>query len=149
MSQRRQALIDGVRVVTALACTTWLVHVGDRRRVAHATNLGMNQRRTSQAEINARALDVWRSVRMLCRIKRYWPAEVACLQTALTLQRVLVTEGISATLRIGVPSEGQERVSAHAWLEVGDLIIDDQAIADSFLPLEHRTTAARDNEGVL
>lgn len=65
-----------------------------------------------------------------------WPRPT-CLSRSLALWRMLAAEGVPAVVRLGVsrPGDGFE---AHAWVEVGGLVVNDAPdVASRFRPLEH------------
>lgn len=82
---------------------------------------------------------------LLRRAGRYHLVAVNCLLHSLTGRELLAREGVSATLRIGVARGTDDALSAHAWLEVGGVGVNDAAdVASRFAPLDDpRVLAAR------
>lgn len=69
----------------------------------------------------ARALEV--AVR---RAAEHGPVRTTCLLRATALQQLLERDGIQGSrLRVGVRRSG-EHFAAHAWLELGDMVLGDQ-----------------------
>ncbi len=63
------------------------------------------------------------------------PVAPTCLRRSLTLIRELNRTGLAATLHIGVRNVG-ENVEAHAWVQAGDVVLnDDPYVADSYVEL--------------
>lgn len=63
---------------------------------------------------------------------RHWPLGDTCLRQALVSgQRI---RGLNPNLHVGVAKVGSE-VRAHAWLTVGDTVIDPMRAAGTYLPL--------------
>ncbi|MDH3692366.1 MAG: lasso peptide biosynthesis B2 protein [Gammaproteobacteria bacterium] len=67
---------------------------------------------------------------------RYHILPMTCLRRAMTLQAILARRGSFATLRMGVRKSKTE-ISAHAWLELGSRVInDDPDVHLQFSPLD-------------
>lgn len=65
-----------------------------------------------------------------------------CLDRALTLWWLLRRRGVAADLRIGARKEGG-RFEAHAWVEVGRVVLDEASGEGSdFEPFESRFVSA-------
>lgn len=63
------------------------------------------------------------------------PVAATCLRRSMTLLRELRRHHMGATLHIGV-RQGQNGVEAHAWVQIGDRIInDDPEIVGTYVPL--------------
>lgn len=59
-----------------------------------------------------------------------WMPGTTCLYSALTLQRLLASQGYSSELHIGVARQ-EQRFAAHAWLERdGEVLIGEQGHDD-------------------
>jgi hypothetical protein len=66
---------------------------------------------------------------------RYHAVHARCLHRSLALHQWLQKEGLPSRLRIGVRKE-QDDLKAHAWVELGDAVVNDSAIrVADFTPL--------------
>jgi hypothetical protein len=83
--------------------------------------------------VDATGVLPWHVARAVWRAKRWLPFHCTCLQTALATQMALDARGISSVVRVGVHST---EADAHAWVEVGDFVLDDQRIASRFSAFE-------------
>jgi hypothetical protein len=63
--------------------------------------------------------DVARSIRASCRHIPY----ASCLTQALAARTLLKLKGQNTQLRIGVDKDGDDKLSAHAWIEADGRII--------------------------
>lgn len=108
------------------------------RAVARVTFDAMRRPATPQAELDARGIETWHTARAVWRAKRLLPFPSTCLQTALATQMLLDRKGVSSTLRVGVVAADAD---AHAWVEVGDFVLDDQRIAQRFEAFDVATVA--------
>lgn len=73
-----------------------------------------------------------RRIRATRTVMRHWPLGDTCLRQALVSgQRI---RGLNPNLHVGVAKVGSE-VRAHAWLTVGDTVIDPMRAAGAYLPL--------------
>lgn len=90
-----------------------------------------------QAEIEfAHAIARWQAA-----AARHLPNTTNCLDRSLTLWWLLQRRGIAAKLRIGGRKENGQ-FEAHAWIELGDVVLDDPASDRSdFARFESRTGA--------
>jgi len=69
-------------------------------------------------------------------ISRWTPGGVTCLPRALTTQYMLTRYGQPATLRIGVALEKNQKLNAHAWVEVqGEIVIGKLSDLSRYTPL--------------
>ena len=69
-------------------------------------------------------------------ISRYLPGEVKCLTRALATQTLMLQQGYSPQLRIGVAKESFGKLEAHAWVEYqGHIIIGGLYDMERFTPL--------------
>jgi len=73
-----------------------------------------------------------RSVRATMAVMRRWPLGDTCLRQALVSGQRL--RRLGPLLHVGVAKAGGE-VRAHAWLTVGDIVIDPLRAAADYLPL--------------
>ena len=135
MKRRMRAAVLFASALAGLAQTSFTFRVRGNRGVAAATRVAMQAEPADDSSARLRNDDVWLAFRAVSRAKRLWPARVMCLQTALVTQRVLEKQGIASTLTIGA-SGSENQLKAHAWIELGDYVIDDQRIARRFLTLE-------------
>lgn len=97
--------------------------------VTRATNAAMRRTAATKEELDATGLETWHVARSVWRAKTLLPMHSTCLQTALATQMLFARKGVSSALRVGVAST---ETDAHAWVEVGDFILDDQRIAHRF-----------------
>jgi hypothetical protein len=72
------------------------------------------------------------------------PVTPTCLRRSVTLLRELERQGLEGTLHVGV-RRGPEAVEAHAWVQVGDEVVND----DPQLVAGYTLLAAGDLERVL
>ena len=73
------------------------------------------------------------------RASRHHMVRAHCLHRSLALYEWLLQEGVRGEMRIGVRKDGQE-LKAHAWVELGGYVVNDQAEAIAqFTPLETST----------
>lgn len=109
----------------------WEFRLRGKRHVGALTREAMHVNPTAQTELDALEVDPWRTARAVSRAKRRLPFDSTCLQTALATQKLLARQGVASAVRVGI-----DRVDApaHAWVEVGDLVIDDQGISARFMP---------------
>jgi len=78
-----------------------------------------------------------RRMLLLRRAGRHHVVAVNCLLYSLTGRELLAGDGVAATLRIGVARGVDGELSAHAWLEVGGVVVNDAAdVASRFAPLD-------------
>jgi hypothetical protein len=61
--------------------------------------------------------------RAILRVSRHTPWESKCLVQAITGKILLRRRGINNTLYLGVNKESKGKMTAHAWLRAGDMII--------------------------
>ncbi|MCW2666282.1 MAG: hypothetical protein JWN57_1244, partial [Frankiales bacterium] len=63
------------------------------------------------------------------------PADPTCLRRSVTQQRELDRLGLPSALHVGVRRVG-DRTEAHAWLQVGSEVVNDQAdVVGSYVEL--------------
>ena len=106
--------------------------------VARATAEAMRRVPAAQEALDSRNVPAWQVARSTWRAKRWLPFHSTCLQTALATQMLFDRHGIDSVVRIGVQSA---EADAHAWVEVGDFVLDDQRIANCFSAFELARTA--------
>lgn len=118
----------------------WDFRVRGRRTVGRLTNAAMRVRPATGAELGDRHVDPWRTASAVWRAKRRLPFTSTCLQTALATQKLLSYQGVPAVVRVGVRDTAGP---AHAWVEVGELAIDDQGLSGRFAPFAEPRERAR------
>lgn len=101
--------------------------------VAETTVAAMRRTPATQSDLDAAGIQAWQAARAVWRAKRWLPFHSTCLQTALATQMIFDRKGIDSVVRVGVQSM---EADAHAWVEVGDFILDDQRIAARFSAFE-------------
>ncbi|MGE0600103.1 MAG: lasso peptide biosynthesis B2 protein [Dehalococcoidia bacterium] len=97
--------------------------------VARRTAVAMARTPANQSQLASSGIETWHVARSVWRAKRWLPMHSTCLQTALATQMLFDNKGIESVVRIGVASVDAD---AHAWVEVGDFVLDDQRIASRF-----------------
>lgn len=131
---RRAKLFETLDALGLLIRTTLLFRLRGRRAVARATRVAMAVEPASQADLEASRADIWAATRALRRARRAWPVPVRCLQSALVLQELLRRRGAAGRVRIGSRLD-DDRLQSHAWVEVGDYVLDPQHVWADFVPL--------------
>jgi hypothetical protein len=126
------AAFDMLCAFQVLARMTVLFRLRGARAVARATGRAMEIVPTEESDLLSSKVDLWRTYRAFIRIKRLWPGDVTCLQTAVALQEVLRKRGIAGAVRVGTRREGGQ-LQAHAWVEVGVYVLDDARLHPNFL----------------
>lgn len=128
---RRKAARAADTIVGALLLVRLhvLFRVGGRRAVARRTAAAMRGHPSTQAELDACGVDPWHTGRAVWRAKRFLPLRSSCLQTALATHMLFARKHCTAVVRIGVRGPGED---AHAWVEIGDFVLDDQRISSRF-----------------
>jgi hypothetical protein len=101
--------------------------------VARRTATAMARKPATQLELAASGIETWQVARAVWRAKRWLPFHSTCLQTALATQMVFDQRGIASVVRVGIETVEKD---AHAWVEVGDFVLDDQRIASRFNAFE-------------
>lgn len=139
---RRKAVrsLDTLRAARALVGVRWLYARGNSG-VAARTAVAMRRTPATQDELDAAGVEAWHVARAVWRAKRWLPFHSTCLQTALATQAALDARGVNSVVRLGVHSTESD---AHAWVEVGDFVLDDQRIASKFSAFEFATAGAGD-----
>lgn len=107
--------------------------------VAEKTAAAMRRAPATQAQLDAAGVEAWQVARAVWRAKRRLPFHSTCLQTALATQMLFDKKNIDSVVRVGVHSA---EADAHAWVEVGDFVLDDQRIAARFSAFELSPAAA-------
>jgi Transglutaminase-like superfamily len=92
-------------------------------------NLGIS----SKADLNPEDW-ITEVVAAVNRARRYYPKSVACLQRSVALASMLRKRGIAADLKIGIR---QGPFTSHAWVEVGDRVLNDdvQQVRELYITL--------------
>lgn len=138
MSTRRlRAAQETAVALWLLGRTTVLFRIRGQRAVAHDTERALMVEPASREQLRASGANLRRIFRACQRAKRLWPLEVRCLQTALVQQAMLARHGVSGAIRVGV-EEQNDRVYAHAWLEVAGYALDGGTDAESAAMLPRR-----------
>lgn len=132
MMQRVLALKELLHALSVLARTSILFRVGGQRAVARATARAMATQPATAAQLRRSGIDPWQLDRAVWRARGVWPRPVLCLQTALTLHLLFRAHGVAAAVRVGVRQDAPDALAAHAWVEVGDLTIDDGRVHRAF-----------------
>jgi hypothetical protein len=125
---------DFLLATRAFARTTVLFRFGGQRAVATRVRGAMEVEREPHGRLAGREREIWRVARAVWRAKRVWPGKPMCLQTSLVMQDVLRRRGFTSTLEVGV-GRSDDLVKAHAWVIVGDFVIDDSRLHRGFAPL--------------
>lgn len=120
--------LDTVRAIRALV-EVRRTYAHGNARVAQETAAAMRRTPATQQQLDATGVQAWHVARAVWRAKRWLPFHSTCLQTALATQRVFDQKGIDSVVRIGA-RHGED--GTHAWVEVGDFVLDDQRIASRF-----------------
>jgi len=64
------------------------------------------------------------------------PISATCLRRSITALRELERLGLQAQLHIGVRRAGSANIQAHAWLQIGSVVInDDAAVTETYVEL--------------
>lgn len=108
--------------------------------VAAQTAAAMRRAPATQAELDAAGIEAWQVARAVWRAKRWLPFHSTCLQTALATQALFDRKHVGSVVRIGVQST---EADAHAWVEIGDFVLDDQRIASKFSAFELSPAVAK------
>jgi len=126
MSSDGFPVLDTLLALRLVARTTLLFHLHGRRAVARATRAAMKGEFEGDIEACVDRSALLRVQRAVRRAVRIWPGRPRCLQLALVTHAMLKQRGIASVVCIGVQSaEGELR--AHAWVESGGVILDDNA----------------------
>lgn len=120
-------------------CRVRFWYVRGSGHVAARTARAMRRLPATQDELDARHMEAWHVARAVWRAKRWLPFHSTCLQTALATQMVLDSRRVNSVVRVGVNAL---EADAHAWVEVGDFVLDDQRIAGRFMPFDLAQPAA-------
>jgi hypothetical protein len=120
---------DSVHALWLLLVVQVQFRLRGQRWVGRATREAMRVRPATQLEVDAAGIDAWQIGRSVWRAKRWVPMHSTCLQTAFATQRLLAAKGVASALMVGVRAESPE---AHAWVRVGDFILDDQRLSEAF-----------------
>lgn len=124
---RRSTRASAVRaVIDGLIVTVTLKRRGARPLLATAT------------DATAGTLDLPRSLQVSAAVDAglaLLPVAPTCLRRSLTLIRELDRLGLAAALHVGVRYVG-EQAEAHAWVQVGDVVVNDDAdVTEAYVEL--------------
>lgn len=82
-------------------------------------------------------------VRWIDMAARHHVIRTRCLHRSLVLHRWLREEGFPSVLRIGVRKDEARQLAAHAWVELGDIVLNDrQDTIAKFVPLSSPHSAS-------
>ncbi|MEQ8156756.1 MAG: lasso peptide biosynthesis B2 protein [Clostridiaceae bacterium] len=70
--------------------------------------------------------------RAVLKASQCTPWESKCLVQALTVQRMLKWRNISSTIYLGVNKDKDNKMQAHAWSRVGEIIVTGGEVKDAF-----------------
>lgn len=121
--------VDTMRALLLLARVHWLFRRKGQRGVARATAQAMRKTPSTQGEVDQLGVDAWHVARAVWRAKKLLPMHSTCLQTALATEQLFRAKGLSAAVLVGI---NQHMPNAHAWIEIGDFLLDDQGITSIF-----------------
>ncbi len=62
-------------------------------------------------------------VKSIQRTVRYTPWKTSCFAKAISAKDILKRKGIKSTLYLGVGKDGLNKLTAHAWLRCGSVIV--------------------------
>jgi len=104
----------GVTLATIMAREAWRIHGRPLKElIARSPNLTLRHDQTAEAMADARLFDHWMP---------WVPGQGQCLFRAYLLRAFLASRGRGATWVFGVRTWP---FSAHCWLQVGDVLLDD------------------------
>lgn len=123
---RGPARVSAVRAVVDGLVVIWVLRQrGVRSLLRTVHHEGMSDDATRAARV-AEAVDAGLSVVPVAR---------TCLRRSVTLVRELHRLGLAGAIHIGVRNAG-DRVEAHAWVQVGDVVVnDDPAVTGTYVEL--------------
>ncbi len=64
-----------------------------------------------------------RVAKSIRRTTRYSPWRITCFAKGITAKYLLKRKGIASTLYLGISKEGVNKLTAHAWLRCGSVIV--------------------------
>ncbi len=131
--RRARRAADTAFALFFFAKVHWVFRVRGQRATASRTSTAMRSAPAPQEQLDALGIDPWQVGRAVWRAKRYFPLKSTCLHTAFVTRDVLARRGAPSVLRVGA-RQGSE--FTHAWVEVGNFVLDDQRIAHTFVPFE-------------
>jgi hypothetical protein len=88
-----------------------------------APSLGQQMLESPTTDEPAQHEDARRLSRAVVTMSRYTPWESKCLTQAIAGKMMLKRRGIASTLYLGVMKDGNNGLSAHAWLRSGTVIL--------------------------
>jgi len=89
----------------------------------YAQRLGEQGKESPNIEISDKSNEIFQVKRAIRRAMRYLPGNTKCLAKAISAKILLSSLGIPSTLYLGVAKEGENKLTAHAWLRCGSEII--------------------------
>lgn len=134
-SAEKALLVLAWRWLFVMRTAIWLTSFKSLTRNLEHNRNPVKLRPLTQAEA-LRAVLVGQAV---ARAARYTPWKSTCLIQVLATQRLLAKEGIPGQFYLGVifgakANIDQEPLSAHAWLESGDRVVNGES-GDCFIPV--------------
>ncbi len=88
-----------------------------------ACRLGEHMAESSEADVLIRAKCLQHISWAVSAMSHYLPWECKCLAQAIAGKKMLQRRGIGSTLYLGVATEGEKALTAHAWLRSGSMIL--------------------------
>jgi hypothetical protein len=120
----RRSRPDRRLLLEALALLCWarlLIMLVPFRRIAPRLGRPLAESPAEVAETDLRlALRIAWAVQA---VARHVPFGFVCLPQAMAAKLMLHRRGVRSTLYLGLQREGESKLTAHAWLRVGDRII--------------------------
>jgi hypothetical protein len=110
-----------VRAATVHACIATLLHVVRFGRLSEWLRHGERRSSANDQRLDSAAIE--RIVRAVRQAAAVAPWGRTCLTEALTAAALLRRAGCVTALRYGVATDGDRRVTAHAWLERDGIVI--------------------------
>lgn len=130
MRLKRSSATQTVLATGLLLQLQWEFRWRGRQGVGALTRQAMRVAPVTLPELQRSGIDPWQTASAVWRAKRRLPFTSTCLQTALATQRLLAHQGVQAAVRVGVrDTDGP----AHAWVEVAELVLDDQGLSGRYL----------------
>ncbi|HCT30459.1 MAG TPA: lasso peptide biosynthesis B2 protein [Bacteroidales bacterium] len=73
--------------------------------------------------------------RIMRRVIRFSPWRISCFARAIIAKRVLKKRNIPSTIYFGISKDGNRKLTAHAWLRSGDIIVTGKEELIRFAPV--------------
>ena len=126
----RQLLVNAFVLLGLVRLGLWLLPFPTlRHTLAKISQISPQQDKVKQISV---AQIIW----AVNATSRYMPGGVKCLARALTTQVLMIRQGYSPELRIGVAKGEKGQLEAHAWVEnQGQVVIGNLADLYRFTPL--------------